>query len=214
MWVNILSVVTSTLGFVLLALRLPSFVNALVFLAVSFFCFISFGKAIGRFITARGIFALFWFGSIALSCLRIHPMQTAWSYKTIIALAFVFPAFIAGYILCELLFAKFGKSSDKIEISAGYYYRPLIALGILIIIAFLMDCLYSKDIPLFAKNMAAYKTFGMPMVHYLTVSVGFYPALVLCYCREKEVSIFKEPVLLGFSIFRLCCLYSSFRGNS
>lgn len=202
MSVNTYSIILNTICFVTLVFNLSPTINALLFLFVSLSCFIFFGKEFGKYSSARGLFALFWFGSIALSCLRIHPLQTEWQNKTIISLGLVFPAFMTGYSFYESLSKKSSKNTKEKKIKIDTYYKPIVFLGILIVIAFLLDCFYSKNVPIFNRSsMSAYATFGMPMVHYLTVSAGFYPTLIFCYCRNKEVSISNEPILLGLSVF-------------
>ncbi len=129
-------------------------------------------------INFEGLFSLSWMAGAGLSLLGLHPVQEAWGWKTVVIVGAAPLLLMAGLSLsrrCEKTVA--GTVLRDGAIAQKRANLVLIIASALVLAALGLDLLYSKELPILSSSMAAYSSFGMPMVHYMTVSCCLLPVL-------------------------------------
>lgn len=163
-------------------------------LAVALFIF--YWKSSNKICNAKSFFALFWFGTIGLSCLQLHPLQTQWKAETWICLFLAFYSFSFGYNLTKENNA--GPAKRKVN-----PYSAVKLIFILSVIAFVVEFLLEGYIPLFSRSMSSYKEFGITGIHYFTVSSFLIPifSIIHIFDNRKKIKIKNAAVLLIANIY-------------
>ena len=153
----------------------------------------------------EGIFSLSWMTSAGLSLFRLHPSQVAWNWKTIAIVGMAPLLLTFGIELSKRVslnnIASFLHTDDP---NPKRVNAALIAASTIVLVAFGLDLLYSKELPLVSKNQASYMSFGMPMVHYLTVSCCLLPALYFDLFRRGLITPRKDFV--ASSLVAVCAI--------
>lgn len=175
-------------------------VSTFLFLFVAISSFIVYRNTYSTPLNAKGLFSLIWFGSISLACLRIHPNQVEWSYITWLCIAVVYPVFTIGFNLSSI--SNINRTNrHTIDYDKKSIITILTYFSILIEISFVADILFSKGIPIISSSMSAYKDFGMPYVHYITVSSGLFPGLTYICFKVTNLSFTKNKILIFQTVF-------------
>lgn len=153
----------------------------------------------------EGMFSLGWMVSAGLSIFRLHPAQVAWNWKTIAIVGMAPLLLTFGFELSKRV--SLNTTVRFLHADACNPKRvnaALIAASIIVLVAFGLDLLYSKELPLVSKNQGSYMSFGMPMVHYLTVSCCLLPALYFDLFRRGFISPRKDFV--ASSLVAVCAV--------
>lgn len=167
-------------------------------------CFKTYGRYYGSLINAKGILSTSWMVSIGLSLIRIHPDQIEWSLMTILCISVALPLFMFGYNT-YFHFQQFHRrkytTGSYSEIDSDAFRFVLLIWCLLVASGLAADCIYSKSLPVFGESQSAYMSFGMPYVHYLTVSCCFLPSLYFCYLKSAQLIISNDKSLFAFVSF-------------
>lgn len=154
-----------------------------------------------------GIFSIIWFSSIGISQLMLSEVQRPWSpsmWFVVLGSGF---CFIIGNLSYSFFANSTDKPSRKLELKNHYSKQRLkiiiIVIFLLSLAAYLFEIYKFGGIPLFTKSrIAAYMTFGVRFVHYLTVSSILVCILVYLYQKlffpEKKLLL---NVLFIVSLF-------------
>ncbi len=173
--------------------KINNTVASIELFATAILAFIYYWKSSKRLCNSKGIFGLFWFGTIGLSCLQLHPLQVDWKFETWICLLSAFYFFCLGFNLTKQ--AK-EKESDRIIEKKNI----LLAIAVVLaasVVAFLLEYKMEGFLPIFSKNMSSYKDFGITGLHYFTVSAFIIPILTVIYIFDYRKNIkIKEIIFL------------------
>jgi oligosaccharide repeat unit polymerase len=129
-----------------------------------------------------GIFSLMWITTIGLNNFKLSNLQADWSFKMWIVVFFVYISFILGYFLNS----KFSKETTKpktsvFEIDQNKFKIFIQILFAICFISYVAEVIESGFLPLFNRDPAGYKEFGIRFVHYLTVTLVFVNCLITVY---------------------------------
>ncbi len=155
------------------------------FILSGIFLFFYYWRNYSTLLNVKGIFGGIWFLTVGLAALRIHPDQVKWSFLTWLCIGFFYLGVCIAYDVISYVLRNIPEGKPFFKV--GRY--GIVLWGILPIIGFVADVVYSGYIPMFSQEQQAYMNFGMPFVHYLTVFSGVYPALALRVIRDKELSL-------------------------
>ena len=173
-------------------------------IALGLICFKTYGKYYGSLINAKGLMSSSWIVSIGLSLIRIHPDQTEWSLMTMLCVSAALPLFMFGYST-YLHFQQYHSrkiATENYSATDSDAFRFILLIWCLLVTLGLgADCIYSKGLPVFGESQSAYMSFGMPYVHYLTVSCCFLPSLCFCYLKLAQIKLLHDKTLFAFVFF-------------
>lgn len=202
---NIYGILVGTICFFIsyLFALITAKISTLFFVGTGIYLFIYFFKSTKCYLNSRGIFSAVWFGTIGLACLQLHPLQINWNIKTWICLWLAYICFLVGYEIHSKYSLKLSKKYEfkfieKLNLS---YFTVLIMLIIIIIVAFIADVIYSREIPIFSNDMSSYVKFGLPYIHYLTVSCALIAPLTIYYFKKYNVPKKQRIALVILNIF-------------
>lgn len=130
-----------------------------------------------------GIYSLMWITTIGLSNFKLSNLQGEWSSKMWIVVFFVYSAFILGYYISSRfskdVSKKLGNQIDLVD--QNKFRRFIYILFAICFISYIAEVIESGFLPLFNRDPASYKEFGIRFVHYLTVSLVFVNCLITVY---------------------------------
>lgn len=132
------------------------------------------------------VFTLVWFTSMSLSVLQLHPVQINWSITPWICFLGAYIFYLIGSLI-EMNLHQVKNSAfvlNKNNTKSSIYL-----LLMLISVPFIIEVLHS-GIPALSGSMSAYKDFGIPVIHYLTVSCVLLPPFIIFYFVKFESSFF------------------------
>lgn len=187
--VNII-ILTAT-GILDIARIIPSYIEGMILLLVALWSIFAYERFYGTLITIKAVFSTLWLLSIGLSLLRLHPLQEAWSIST-------WSVIIIGYfaLMCGLFVqSKFNVKKSKSAYRQEQILELTLFLGIIISLCFMLDCIYSRQLPILSSNMSSYMDFGMPLVHYVTVFGCLYPCIAYIVLKQFRCVIAKQKIL-------------------
>lgn len=195
--------VLSCLIIALAALCPLSMISGFLVILWAFLLFVHYKQEYGTFLQVHGVLALSWFGSIGLAAMRIHPLQQTWVPLTWISIGVMYPAFLVGHSLfCRV--ARVPRAAHLKKVNSKSVFVTLVLLFTIIAVVFMLEVIHARSLPIFSSDMAAYKKFGIKYLHYITVTAGLVPALVVAYgfqwgFRSRE-AVFLEiyGCILGF----------------
>ena len=176
----------------------PPFVLGIILIISGVLFFFSYEKYYSTLITIKSIFTLMWFLSAGLSLLRLHPLQKQWSSDTWIVVCLTYIGFMTGTFL-QTIFSKNKLNESKLIQDSESSVDVIFLLGLIIIGAFVCDCLYSKEIPILSSEMASYQEFGFPIIHYFTVFGCLYPGIAygaIKQCKNRQLYSIKKRISL------------------
>ena len=133
----------------------------------------------------------YWFAFVWSSVLVLYQFQWTTLYSKLDASLFLF--FIITILISIVLGFFFGKMLKKLKIN---YHRPLKRtkriITWIIVIGFLLEFLYERQIPLIAELTNSSYTYmdfkGIPTFHVFLVTFTEFAAVYFfyCYCFEKD----------------------------
>lgn len=202
---NIYGILVGTISFFIsyLFTLITAKISTFLMIGSGIYLFIYFFRSTKCYLNSRGIFSAIWFGTIGLACLQLHPLQRNWDIKTWICLWLTYICFLIGYELQNKYTVRITKKLKPklIEKLRLNYFTVLIILIIIITLAFIADSVYSGYIPIFSKDMNAYVNFGLPYIHYLTVSCALIGPLTIYYFKKYRVLKISKIVLIVLNVF-------------
>ncbi|MBR2658325.1 oligosaccharide repeat unit polymerase [Candidatus Saccharibacteria bacterium] len=146
-----------------------NFITALSFMILAIAILVICWKGYGTVANFVGIFGFFWFFVLGLSCLQLHGLQVGWKDETWACLIIAYLAFLAGYTIHNHM-KKDVSMLEKEKITKKSFFRLLVIIAATVSVAFVIEVLIRKEIPIFSKNMSSYMNFGVSGIHYFTVS--------------------------------------------
>lgn len=157
--------------------------SALVLVILSFVEFILGTCFHHTLLNFSGLFGASWFGSIALSVLRVHVIQKEWRIETWICLILAYIFFNNGLWIIEGKHIRNEKNDHPFLINKMIFIVLLLSIG-----AFFFEAYHFKYIPLFSSDMAAYQKFHITGIHYFTVTSALLLPLsiISMICDHKQ----------------------------
>ena len=153
-----------------------------------------------NFLNSRGLFLFVWNGTIGLSCLKLHPYQGTWEIGTWLCLLLAALALLLGYDLG--IAAK--RRRTRFLMNRVNKTAVFIVLCGIIWVVFALEVVYAGTIPLLSSDMSSYVNFGLPYLHYITVTSATVPALAVVLFDRKGVPILTKIIVLLLTL--LCAL--------
>ena len=118
-----------------------------------------------------------------------------------------YATFLLGFKIFNMKNIDIDINNRKIcRINEKKLYLSIKIITILSLIGFTLEVAILKYIPLFSKNMEAYRAFNITGIHYFVVSVGIIPTLTLLY---KKIGGTKRVFLYNFISFLISILILS-----
>jgi len=138
-----------------------------------------------------GIFSLIWFATIGLSNFKLSNLQSDWSLKMWLTVAFTYLFFVLGFYLSKKLKLSFLTDlQEKASIDKVRFEKFIQILFIICFLTYIVEVIQFGALPIFSESTRAYKDFGIQFVHYLTVSLVIVNFLIIVhYLKYKEFNI-------------------------
>lgn len=173
--------------------------SGLLFILLGVILFIVYFRSTKNYLNSRGLYLFVWLFAIGLSALKLHPLQVAWKKETWICLWGSVVFFIVGYNLARRLKIV----APRIKVKHVSEYRMIILYSFGIFSVFVLEVIAAGTVPLFSSNMSAYANFGLPYLHYITVSSVLITPFSIVYLFFNRVSKTKLLVLAAVNIVML-----------
>ena len=141
-------------------------VSGFLFILLGVVLFCVYYKSTKNYLNSRGLYLFVWLFAIGLSAMKFHPLQVEWKKETWICLWSSVVFFLIGYNFARRLKVIMPKAKVKYVSE----YRMIIIYSAVIFMVFTLEVIAARTIPLFSSNMSAYANFGLPYLHYITVS--------------------------------------------
>lgn len=182
----------------------------------------------GHLLTLPGLFGLFWYAGEGIACLKLSRLSAPWVWQTWVSFGLLWPAFVAGYRLCEAFIEhrrmhaiipeaqggvtitgevrkKPGPTEEEIKAKAALSERRLrfviAGLTAAATLAFVFEAFYVGFVPAFIRDTPhAYSYFHVSGVHYFTVSCTLVmPLCVLWALRYGKTASRKSRAVVAVS---------------
>lgn len=129
------------------------------------------------------IFSVVLITTVGISNFKLSHIQSDWSAKTWIVIIGTYTSFLMGYLLMKLLQKKMPTPKVMVdEVMESKFLKFMYILFGLCILAYIAELIKSGfHLPIFSKSTGSYKHFGIPFVHYLTVTLAFVNYLISVY---------------------------------
>jgi oligosaccharide repeat unit polymerase len=174
-------------------------VSGMLFILLAIVLFVVYFRSTKNYLNSRGLYLFVWIFAIGLSAMKLHPLQVEWKKATWICLWGSIVFFLLGYNLARRL--KIVIPRIKVKSVSEYYLIIIYSLGILSV--FFLEVVAAGTIPLFSSNMSAYASFGLPYLHYITVSSVLIAPFSIVYLFFNRVSKIKLLILCAVNAVML-----------
>ena len=171
-----------------------------VLILAGLFIFYSLSRFTKNFLNSRGLFLLVWNVTIGLSCLKLHPSQGTWEVGTWTCFMLAALFFLFGYDCGISLKGK----KTRVIVSKVSKITMFTTLCGIIILVFIVEVYFSGGVPLFSSSMSSYATFGLPYLHYITVTSATIPAIGVALFNNQDITKSTKRVVIFFSL--ICAL--------
>ena len=163
------------------------------------------------------IYSISWLGCVGLANLRMSYYQQNWNAFVWFNILSAYVFFGLGYFIVykrmqntkgKGIFSnitKLFKVNKKdyqgdFNIDKDKLYKAIMIFTMLGVLTFILEVLKLKMIPIFSRQMSAYKDFHVSGIHYFTVGIAIIPSLTIIYKAiggKKKIWIWN---LLAFAI--------------
>ena len=171
------------------------FLSGCILFVTGFILFALYYRSTKNYLNARGIFLTSWFISIGLAALKLHSLEKQWSTETWICLGVTPLMFLLGYEMHYGLIKRHG----RIRLSSVRFkpFHMIVGLSAAIFLVFAVEAVACRGVPLINRGMGNYAEFGLPYLHYITVScVLVTPLSLVFFYRRPPLSKRKRAVVL------------------
>ena len=143
------------------------------------------------------VFTASWWGTIFLSSFKWHPAQRDWSMLTWMILFGAYVFYILGFELIKHINNnrknRVGKVVDNID--PIKYKKWLMVYLLIVLFSFALEVMIC-GLPAFSDDMSAYVEFGLPFIHYITVSCILLPPMTFYYWYKLINKQFNFEIIL------------------
>lgn len=172
------------------------FISGAVLMLYGIACYVVLYIRTRNLINTRGVFLVFWLFAIGLAALKIHPKQVDWQVETWLCLGVSTVFFLLGY--------DAGNRSNRIyEFQVFRSVDPfwmIVLFSALIFLCFAVEVVEFRGLPILSRQMNAYVNFGLPFVHYMTVSCIMVPPVSLILLQKKKLIYYKKWIILACNL--------------
>jgi len=151
-----------------------------------------------------GVFSLIWLFCLGLSSLRLSERQYEWDLNVWIVLIFSWIFFLLGSKIPEFIILnnrgnfKINNKKTKKRFDLNKFRRSIIIIFFISFFSFVLEVIKAGFIPILSGDMSAYVNFGLPFIHYNTVSMSIVVILMFFYLlKNKSDRVVKSLFLIG-----------------
>ena len=150
-----------------------NYVISLILLFQAGFMFISFYRARKDVLNPDGLFVAVWLMCIALSQLRLSTEQNEWNMRVWFVIYGSMLFYLLGSKIVDLKSVRVVriKGTSIFDIDQLKLRRSIVVLFIISFLSFAVEVAVAGYVPIFAKSMSAYTSFGISFIHYNTVAI-------------------------------------------